>query len=78
MTHSYLDNVIFSTIYNKTGPSEKKMVGKWILEDFDTNDYQAVQNWDAKFQEFPILTDFKEIRWGSIFTSIEKFLKDCL
>jgi len=54
------------------------MVGKWILEDFDTNDYQAVQNWDAKFQEFPILTDFNEIRWGSIFTSIEKFLKDCL
>ena len=58
--------------------NDKIRVAKWILEDFDATDTAAVKGWDQKFVEYPILSDFCEIRWGSIFKMIESFLKECL
>ena len=58
--------------------SDKTRVAKWIVENFDESDPVAVKMWDQKFLEYPILTDFCEIRWGSVFTMLENFLKECL
>lgn len=64
---------------NKRPSLEDKIrVAKWILEDFDESDTAAVKNWDQKFLEYPILSDFTEIRWGSIFRTIESTLKERL
>ena len=54
---------------------DKNRVAKWIIEDSDPS---ALENWTKKFMEFPLMTDFCEIRWGSVFTMIENFLKGCL
>ena len=55
---------------------DKKRVAKWIVE--DNSDPSALEDWMRKFTEFPLMTDFVEIRWGSVFNMIESFLKGCL
>ena len=54
---------------------DKKRVAKWIVEDSDP---AALEKWTKKFSEYPLMTDFCEIRWGSVFNMIENFLKVCL
>ena len=54
---------------------DKIKVATLLIENFDETDEQQVQDWCKKFKEFPLIGNFSEIRWGTIFCQVENFIK---
>ena len=65
----------FIKSHKQPSVEDKVKVANLLLPDFDENNEDQVKNWCKKFKEYPLIGYFSEIRWGTIYTQVENFLK---
>ena len=65
----------FIKAHKKPTKEYKIKVAALLIENFDETDEIQVQDWCKKFQEFPLIGNFSDVRWGSIFCQVENFIK---